>query len=79
MREPRRALALGVAVDIENFQELERIRGIVAQSPSTSPLGIRANPQIGVGAIAEMGAAGTQSKFGVALEDPGKREGLIAA
>lgn len=79
VRELRQALALGVAVNIDNFQELKRIQHLVELSPSSSPLGIRVNPQIGVGAIAEMSTAGSHSKFGVALEDPGNREALIAA
>ncbi|WP_104091319.1 diaminopimelate decarboxylase [Arthrobacter sp. GMC3] len=79
VRELRKALALGVALNIDNFQEFERIQRIVEQSPSSSPLGFRINPQIGVGAIAEMSTAGSHSKFGVALEDPGNREALLAA
>jgi diaminopimelate decarboxylase len=78
-RELRQALKLGVALNIDNFQELDRVRSIVSHAPSASPIGFRINPQIGIGGIAEMSTAGAQSKFGVALDDPGNRDALLAA
>ncbi|MEC5182484.1 diaminopimelate decarboxylase [Arthrobacter sp. CG_A4] len=78
-RELRNALAIGVAINIDNFQELERIQTLRAATPSTSSLGIRINPQVGVGGIAAMSTAGASSKFGVPLADEGMREKLVAA
>lgn len=76
-QELRRALALGVSLNIDNFQELERVQQILSEAPSTSEIGIRLNPQVGAGDIAAMSTAGVHSKFGIPLEDPGMREKLI--
>lgn len=78
-RELRTALRLGVALNIDNFQELERVDELHIDVDSASPVGLRINPQVGVGAIAEMSTAGPASKFGVPLADPGGREALLAA
>lgn len=78
-QELKVALELGVAVNIDGFQELERVDEIMRVNPSTSPIGIRINPQVGVGGIAEMSTAGAQSKFGVSLVDPTHREALLTA
>ncbi|WP_329331415.1 diaminopimelate decarboxylase [Streptomyces sp. NBC_00663] len=73
------ALELGVAVNADNFQELTRIDEILAFRPSASRIGIRLNPQVGGGEIAEMSTATTTSKFGIALEDDGSRRRLLDA
>lgn len=75
------ALERGMLVNIDNFQELERVDGLVARRGASRlpPIGIRINPQVGVGTIAAMSTATRTSKFGVALEDEGNRERLIAA
>ncbi|MFC7859327.1 diaminopimelate decarboxylase [Arthrobacter koreensis] len=78
-RELRQALAAGIALNIDNFQELERIEALRTQNPSGSSLGLRINPQIGLGGIAAMSTAGASSKFGVPLQDPGLREQILAA
>ena len=77
--ELRRALALGAALNIDNFQELERVRTILGEAPSNSEIGIRLNPQVGAGAIAAMSTASAHSKFGVPMRDAGMRERLIEA
>lgn len=77
--ELQSALKLGVALNIDNFQELDRVQEIRRDVSSTSPIGIRINPQVGIGGIAQMSTAGDQSKFGVTLEDAGHREQLLAA
>ncbi|MEU1011535.1 diaminopimelate decarboxylase [Streptomyces sp. NPDC005890] len=77
--ELERALALGVAVNADGFQELERIADILARRPSASRIGVRLNCQIGGGRIAAMSTATSTSKFGVPLTDPGNRERLIRA
>ncbi|MFJ5265886.1 diaminopimelate decarboxylase [Streptomyces sp. NPDC088387] len=77
--ELREALALGIAVNADNPQELDRIDAMMRSAPSRSPLGIRVNPQIGGGAIGSTSTATATSKFGVALRDEGAREWVVRA
>lgn len=77
--ELRGALALGIAVNADNRQELERLDALVAAAPTASALGIRINPQTGAGAIDALSTATATSKFGIALRDPGAREWLVRA
>ncbi|MFJ9537269.1 diaminopimelate decarboxylase [Streptomyces sp. NPDC101225] len=88
--ELREALALGIAVNADNPQELERIDALMLPpSPkgmggtpiatSRSPLGIRVNPQVGGGSIEATSTATATSKFGVALRDEGAREWVVRA
>ncbi|GAA1314327.1 diaminopimelate decarboxylase [Leucobacter albus] len=77
--ELRRALGLGAALNVDNFQELARVRTILEESGSESEIGVRLNPQVGAGAIAAMSTASAHSKFGVPLRDPGMREQLVEA
>ncbi|WP_199550798.1 diaminopimelate decarboxylase [Streptomyces sp. N35] len=77
--ELREALALGIAVNADNPQELARIDALVRSAPSGSPIGIRVNPQTGGGSIEALSTATSTSKFGVALRDEGAREWLTGA
>ncbi|WP_030659805.1 MULTISPECIES: diaminopimelate decarboxylase [Streptomyces] len=77
--ELREALALGIAVNADNRQELERLDALVAGAPTASPIGVRINPQTGAGSIDALSTATSTSKFGVALRDPGAREWLVRA
>ncbi len=77
--ELREALALGIAVNADNRQELERLDALVAEAPTTAPLGIRINPQTGAGTIDALSTATATSKFGIALRDPGAREWVVRA
>ncbi|MGW0121143.1 diaminopimelate decarboxylase [Streptomyces sp. NPDC003327] len=77
--ELREALALGIAVNADNFQELARLDALVASAPTASPLGLRVNPQIGAGSIDALSTATATSKFGVALRDEGAREAVVRA
>ncbi|MGW1956338.1 diaminopimelate decarboxylase [Streptomyces sp. NPDC001920] len=77
--ELREALALGIAVNADNPQELDRIDGLMRSATSRSPLGIRVNPQIGGGSIEATSTATATSKFGVALRDEGAREWVVRA
>ncbi|MEU9913295.1 diaminopimelate decarboxylase [Streptomyces sp. NPDC051001] len=88
--ELREALALGIAVNADNPQELDRIDALMLpHSPkgmggtpiatSRSPLGIRVNPQVGGGSIGATSTATATSKFGVALRDEGAREWIVRA
>ncbi|MDQ1046101.1 diaminopimelate decarboxylase [Streptomyces sp. V4I2] len=77
--ELREALALGIAVNADNPQELDRIDGLMRSAVSRSPIGIRVNPQVGAGAIEALSTATATSKFGVALRDEGAREWVVRA
>ncbi|MET9887816.1 diaminopimelate decarboxylase [Streptomyces sp. NPDC006430] len=77
--ELREALALGIAVNADNRQELERLDALVASAPTASPIGVRINPQTGAGTIDALSTATATSKFGIALRDPGAREWLVRA
>ncbi|MEU3303451.1 diaminopimelate decarboxylase [Streptomyces sp. NPDC006678] len=77
--ELREALGLGIAVNADNLQELDRIDDLVGREPSRSPLGLRVNAQIGAGAIGALSTATKTSKFGVALRDEGARERVVRA
>lgn len=71
------ALALGIAVNADNPQELDRIAALLRTSPSRSPIGIRVNAQVGVGSIEALSTATATSKFGVALQDEGARDWIL--
>ncbi|MFG2760700.1 diaminopimelate decarboxylase [Streptomyces wuyuanensis] len=79
------ALDLGIAVNADNLQELDRIDALAgsgagrASGPGGSRLGLRVNAQIGAGAIGALSTATATSKFGVALRDEGARERVVRA
>ncbi|MER5771339.1 type III PLP-dependent enzyme domain-containing protein [Streptomyces sp. NPDC001985] len=78
--ELREALALGIAINADNPQELARIGELAAAGAdpgARSPLGLRVNPQIGGGSIGALSTATATSKFGVALRDAGAREAVV--
>ena len=73
----RGLLQAGIALNIDNFQEFERVRDLLSLEKSSSRIGFRVNPQVGAGTIGPMSTATVNSKFGVALDDGGNRERLI--
>ncbi|WP_406344164.1 diaminopimelate decarboxylase [Streptomyces sp. NBC_00648] len=77
--ELREALALGIAVNADNPQELARLDALVASAATASPLGLRVNPQLGAGSIGALSTATRTSKFGVGLRDEGAREWVVEA
>lgn len=80
-----RALEAGVAINVDNFEELERIEQLVgaqnaaksgaffssstASHPHRAVIGIRINPQKESGSIAMVSTATRTSKFGIGLLD----------
>ncbi|MEU8623583.1 diaminopimelate decarboxylase [Streptomyces sp. NPDC048669] len=76
--EIRGALALGVALNADNLDEVDRIAAL-RPADSASAIGLRINPQVGGGSIGAMSTATATSKFGVALHDPGARERIVEA
>ncbi|MDT0457832.1 diaminopimelate decarboxylase [Streptomyces sp. DSM 41527] len=79
LAELREALALGIAVNADNPEELARIDALMASAPSSAPIGLRVNPQIGGGSIGAMSTATDTSKFGVGLRDEGARDWVVQA
>ena len=77
--ELREALGLGIAVNADNPQELERIDALVRDEPAPAPIGLRVNPQVGAGSIEALSTATATSKFGVALRDEGARAWVVRA
>ncbi|WP_329386902.1 diaminopimelate decarboxylase [Streptomyces sp. NBC_01716] len=77
--ELREALALGIAVNADNPQELTRLDALVHSAPTRSPIGLRVNPQTGSGSIGALSTATATSKFGVALRDEGARARVVRA
>jgi diaminopimelate decarboxylase len=75
------ALTAGIAVNVDSFQELRRVDAFLSGSgrSTASDLGVRINPQVGLGGIAAMSTAGDHSKFGIALRDQGNRQLLLDA
>ena len=73
----RKVLELGVALNIDNFQEFERVSELVGAGDCRSEVGFRINPQVGAGSIDAMSTATLSSKFGVALDDEGNRAELL--
>lgn len=56
-----------IYINIDSFEELDRVNSLVGQSEFKA--GLRINPQIGVGKIGDTSVAGKDSKFGVKLND----------
>lgn len=59
------SLELGLWINTDNDQELERLAALGA--PGKARIGLRVNPQIGEGSIAMTSTVGKTSKFGVPL------------
>lgn len=60
-------LARGIHLNLDNFDELERVSRLVEDHSPHSHIGIRVNPQVGYGTISMTSVAGEISKFGVPL------------
>ena len=75
--EIQQALRLGVQLNVDNFDELERVAAARAALETTSLVGLRVNPMVGGGTIAHTSVADVKSKFGVPL-DPNRQQ-IIAA
>jgi len=73
----KKVLEQGIGLNIDNFQEFERVGSLLRARQSESRIGFRINPQVGAGNIDAMSTATSSSKFGVALEDHGNRQSLI--
>eukprot|EP00871_Galdieria_phlegrea_P004427 jgi/Galph1/4986/GphlegSOOS_G3633.1 len=67
------ALEKGIYINIDNFQEMEKIGQLLQNdsllSRDEARIGVRVNPQIGAGLIEETSTASAKSKFGIPLVD----------
>lgn len=75
--ELRFALEKGLHINIDSFGELQRIAGLKKQIDSSSNIGLRVNPNVGMGKIGITSVAGSYSKFGIPLD--AHREGITDA
>ena len=78
LQDLRTCIKSGIALNIDNLQELARIDALMLEYPdSKSVIGFRVNPQIGAGKIGSTSTATATSKFGYALLDNDNRNTLI--
>lgn len=77
--ELRDALDAGIAFHVDNPRELARVDALVGAGVPRAAVGMRVNPQLGVGRIDAMSTATATSKFGVALRDAGARAWVLRA
>jgi|LauGreDrversion4_2_1035121.scaffolds.fasta_scaffold249691_1 diaminopimelate decarboxylase len=77
LQELRIAVYSQCFLNVDNFQELERVAQLHAHQPVTACIGIRINPQVGAGSIAALSTGVSTSKFGIGLDE--NREALLAA
>lgn len=69
MDELRACLYTPCFLNVDNFQELERVAQINAEKPIAAVVGVRINPQLGEGTIGCCSTALATSKFGIGLDD----------
>ena len=63
------ALKFGIKINANSLAELERINALYSALGSRSQVGVRINPEVGMGAIAATSVAVQRSKFGVSLRE----------
>eukprot|EP00755_Sulcionema_specki_P000440 Sspe_Gene.115154::Locus_102093_Transcript_1_1_Confidence_1.000_Length_544::g.115154::m.115154/K01586/lysA; diaminopimelate decarboxylase len=61
--ELRRALSTRCLINIDNFQELERVKELVQETPPKATIGLRINPQVGQGSLSAFSTGTKYSKF----------------
>ncbi len=61
------ALKNHIYINADSLMELDRIAKLKQEIESKSPIGLRINPQVGLGKIASTSLAGEYSKFGVPI------------
>ena len=67
--ELRRALLLGLHVNVDNLDELARVADHRANVGGRGTVGLRINPRVGAGDIPDTSLADDHSKFGLPLPD----------
>jgi diaminopimelate decarboxylase len=66
------ALKKGISINADSLEELEVIKKLLLKIKTKSRIGIRINPQVGIGNIPETSVAGEYSKFGVPIKEKWK-------
>jgi diaminopimelate decarboxylase len=69
------AIASGVMINIDSFEEMDRVAAILGTGAAGQDIGVRINPQVGIGSIETTSVAGEYSKFGIALSS--NRDALL--
>lgn len=77
LEELRHALYRPMYINLDNFQELDRVARLNEEKPIVATVGLRVNPQLGAGTIGALSTGAATSKFGIGLLDA--REDLISA
>lgn len=75
--ELAQALEMGIVINADNFEELERIDALRSRTGSASLVGLRVNPMVGAGRIGITSVADSRSKFGVDIDSD--RERIVGA
>ena len=63
------ALRLGVHINIDSMAELARVESLLRDRQVRGTIGVRINPQVGIGKILATSVAGDYSKFGIPLNE----------
>jgi diaminopimelate decarboxylase len=63
------AMRRGIRINADNFAELDRIAALHADIPTTSPIGLRINPELAEPALATTSVGHRGSRFGVPLSE----------
>jgi diaminopimelate decarboxylase len=71
------SLQLGIHVNADNFAELSRIDEAITRCETTSTIGLRINPEVAAGAIAQTSVGSAGARFGVSIHRD--RDQIIAA
>jgi diaminopimelate decarboxylase len=67
--ELRKAVYHPCFINLDNFTELERVAALHKEKPIVANIGLRVNPQVGMGSIGSTSTGNATSKFGVGLDD----------
>ncbi|MBD3168356.1 MAG: diaminopimelate decarboxylase [candidate division Zixibacteria bacterium] len=69
IEEIKHALNAGVHINIDSWGEFERVQKLISDGASHGNIGLRVNPQVGIGDIEITSVGGTYSKFGIPIEE----------
>ncbi len=63
------AMKAGININADSFDELDIIRNLISRLKSKSKIGLRINPQTGIGSIEDTSVSGEYSKFGIPIKE----------
>ena len=77
LKELRQSLELGILINCDNFDELERVAFLIERgSYDAIQVGLRINPLLGLGTIEALSVSTTDSKFGIPLNNENRQRVL---